>query len=54
MALAFAAVTEPSFLKAGLNVGIFSGRALPGSSSVSMVKVALRVLISTGAISALK
>ncbi len=46
-----AAVTEPSSAKAGLSVGILSGRALRGCSSVSMVSSDLRVLTVTGTIS---
>ena len=49
---AFAAVTVPSFAKAGRNVGIFSGRAFLGCSSSETTVSPLRVLIVTGAISA--
>jgi hypothetical protein len=51
---ALAAVMVPSLAKAGRRVGILSGRALPGCSSVSTVSEPARVLTSTGVISALK
>lgn len=46
-----AAVTVPSFLKAGFRVGIFSGMALVGASSVSITVSPLRPATVTGAIS---
>ncbi|CFO08449.1 Uncharacterised protein [Bordetella pertussis] len=49
-----AAVTVPSFLKAGLSVGIFSGMALVGASSVSITVSPLRPATVTGVISHLK
>ena len=52
--LAFAAVTVPSFAKAGRKAGIFSGRALPGCSSVSITISPLRFFTVTGVISFLK
>jgi hypothetical protein len=51
MELALAAVTVPSFLNAGLSVGIFSGMALNGPSSRLICSTPLRPLISTGTIS---
>jgi len=50
--LALAAVTVPSFAKAGRNVGIFSILALPGCSSIETTCSPLRLLIVTGDISA--
>ncbi|CUJ15414.1 Uncharacterised protein [Achromobacter ruhlandii] len=49
-----AAVTVPSFLNAGLSVGIFSGMALVGASSVSTTVSPLRPATVTGVISHLK
>ena len=48
---AFAAVTVPPSRKAGLSVGIFSGRALAGCSSSVMLTSPLRVLSVTAATS---
>ena len=41
----FAAVMVPSFLNAARKLGIFSGRALAGCSSIETVTSPLRVLI---------
>ena len=49
-----AAVIVPSLAKAGFRPGIFSGMALPGCSSSLTVTAPLRVVTSTGVISALK
>ena len=49
-----AAVIVPSLAKAGFRLGIFSGMALPGCSSSLIVSTPLRVVTSTGVISALK
>src|SRR5580692_12666384 len=49
-----AAVTDPSFLKAGLSVGIFDTSMVPGVSSLSITDSPLRVLAVTGAISPTK
>jgi len=49
-----AAVMVPSFANAGFRLGIFSGMALPGCSSSLIVSTPLRVVTSTGVISALK
>ena len=54
MELELAAVTVPSLVNAGRNVGIFSGLALPGPSSVSTTTSPFRVLIVTSTISSLK
>ena len=48
-----AAVTVPSFLKAGLSVGILSMLILPGPSSVSTTRSPLRSFTVTGVISSL-
>ena len=48
---ALAAVMVPSLLKAGRSVGILEGSPFSGCSSLSMVSVPLRVLISTAVIS---
>ncbi len=45
---ALAAVMVPSLEKAGFNVGIFSGMALPGCSSSVTVTVPFRPATSTG------
>jgi hypothetical protein len=49
-----AAVTVPPSRKAGFSCGIFSGRALPGCSSVSIRVSPLRDVTVTGATSASK
>ena len=49
---ALAAVMVPSLAKAGRRVGILAGSALPGCSSTLTVSLPLRVLTSTGVISA--
>jgi hypothetical protein len=49
-----AAVMVPSFLNAGLSVGILSSLTLPGPSSTLHGDSPLRVLTVTGVISALK
>ena len=46
-----AAVTVPSFLKAGLSAGIFDTSIVEGVSSLSMIASPLRVLVVTGATS---
>jgi hypothetical protein len=51
---ALAAVMVPSLAKAGFSVGILSGRALPGCSSVSMIVSLPRPLTVTGTISPAK
>src|SRR5260221_10828354 len=51
MEVEFAAVTLPSFLKAGLRVGIFSKLALNGCSSVLMNLSSLPALIAIGVVS---
>ena len=52
MELEFAAVTDPSFLNAGLSCGIFSLLPLPGCSSLSQRTSPRRVLTVKGVISA--
>src|SRR5271165_4553813 len=49
-----AAVTVPSFLNAGLRVGILATSRVKGVSSLSTTTSPLRVLVVTGAISAVK
>ncbi len=48
---AFAAVIVPSFANAGFSVGILSGFALPGCSSISTTVVPPRPATSTATIS---
>ena len=54
MELLEAAVMVPSFLNAGLSVGILSSLTLPGPSSIEITTSPARPLTVTGAISAAK